>query len=141
MSAADSGWYPDPGDPDSLRWWTGTVWTEFTLPAFALFTSPGMTPKASAAVPVRELVDGSEPALPPLVPDGPIRVAPAAPEKRRRTPAVPRQATPAVPAAAVVEGLPKQVQPEALAAMSSATLVPGPDSPPAQQRSRWRRTK
>ncbi|MBF6227139.1 DUF2510 domain-containing protein [Nocardia abscessus] len=25
-------WYPDPADPDTLRWWNGSSWTEHTAP-------------------------------------------------------------------------------------------------------------
>ncbi len=27
------GWYPDPRDTSSLRWWDGSAWTDFTSPA------------------------------------------------------------------------------------------------------------
>lgn len=32
MSDRASGWYPDPNDPDTLRYWDGILWTERTMP-------------------------------------------------------------------------------------------------------------
>ncbi|MCO7204607.1 DUF2510 domain-containing protein, partial [Microbacterium sp. CnD16-F] len=28
---APAGWYPDPGEPDQLRWWDGTEWATDTV--------------------------------------------------------------------------------------------------------------
>ncbi|MDX6260292.1 MAG: hypothetical protein QOH84_1980, partial [Kribbellaceae bacterium] len=31
MSNPPAGWYPDPtGQPDTIRWWNGTQWTNRT---------------------------------------------------------------------------------------------------------------
>lgn len=32
MSERASGWYPDPNDPDTLRYWDGILWTDRTMP-------------------------------------------------------------------------------------------------------------
>jgi hypothetical protein len=39
-----SGWYPDPEQPASLRWWDGTVWTDHRAPGWqppGQWTGPG----------------------------------------------------------------------------------------------------
>jgi hypothetical protein len=28
------GWYPDPGQPASVRWWDGATWTAYSSPAW-----------------------------------------------------------------------------------------------------------
>jgi hypothetical protein len=33
LEGAVAAWYPDPGDPASLRWWDGHQWTPYTRPA------------------------------------------------------------------------------------------------------------
>ncbi len=32
MNAARPGWYEDPKDPNTLRWWSGTEWSEHSHP-------------------------------------------------------------------------------------------------------------
>lgn len=32
MASAPSGWYDDPADPDSLRYWDGVMWTSHVVP-------------------------------------------------------------------------------------------------------------
>lgn len=48
VSTTPAGWYPDPGHPQSLRYWDGAAWLERYAPA------PGVVPQAAtAAAPVR----------------------------------------------------------------------------------------
>jgi hypothetical protein len=35
-----AGWYPDPADPQGVRWWTGEAWTEHVAGAPALEPAP-----------------------------------------------------------------------------------------------------
>ncbi|CAN5547113.1 hypothetical protein BH09ACT4_BH09ACT4_13250 [soil metagenome] len=51
-----AGWYPDPADPTSSRWWSGEGWTDHVQPA------------AVAAVPVAAPVFVATPVLPPAPP-------------------------------------------------------------------------
>jgi hypothetical protein len=53
-----AGWYPDPGDAGSQRYWDGARWTEHTAPA-APATAP---PTAPAAGPIGTAVPGYAPA-------------------------------------------------------------------------------
>jgi hypothetical protein len=153
--SAESGWYPDPGNADSIRWWTGADWTPYTLPSFAfalaevpsavvavLPEEPAVVPQEPAVLPEAPAVLQEEPvALEPFT-DGPIRVAPAAPERQRRAAAVPRQPTAATSPQKVIESLPKQADGKPLAAPSTVTLLPeSDDAPPPQQRRRLRRSK
>jgi resuscitation-promoting factor RpfB len=34
--AVPQGWYPDPQQPELLRWWDGTQWTNQTQPALGV---------------------------------------------------------------------------------------------------------
>lgn len=59
------GWYPDPYNPQSARWWTGESWSAFTEPAVAPQSSaPPDPPPASPLEPERVLAD---PVPPPMV--------------------------------------------------------------------------
>jgi hypothetical protein len=51
-SAPAAGWYPDPADPTSSRWWSGAAWTDHVQPA------------AVAAVPVAAVPVAVTPAAP-----------------------------------------------------------------------------
>lgn len=44
---APAGWYPDPGEPDQLRWWDGTDWATDTVAPTSSDAAPA--PAASAA--------------------------------------------------------------------------------------------
>jgi hypothetical protein len=33
MTASPAGWFPDPGNPQNVRWWDGQQWTQYTQPA------------------------------------------------------------------------------------------------------------
>lgn len=56
---APAGWYPDPGEPDQLRWWDGTEWATDTVaprtpvavddPAPAAATEPAPAPTPAPA--------------------------------------------------------------------------------------------
>ena len=62
MSTASSttaaGWYADPSDGSLLRWWTGTSWSEQTVPAASVqapaAASPAAAPPVLSAVPPLE---------------------------------------------------------------------------------------
>jgi Protein of unknown function (DUF2510) len=53
--AAPPGWYPDPdGAPGTVRWWSGTAWSDVTTPAgpgVAVRSSPVLSPPASPPAP------------------------------------------------------------------------------------------
>ncbi|MEM7339548.1 MAG: DUF2510 domain-containing protein [Actinomycetota bacterium] len=56
MSSSDSpvpGWYPDPNQPDQLRYWDGATWTDHTTPAAPSLQDqpPYQAPPAPGAVP------------------------------------------------------------------------------------------
>jgi hypothetical protein len=80
MSAPAAGWYPDPSDPGSSRWWSGEAWTDHKQPA-AVAAVPALAPVAEPA-PVPVMVPAMASASPfPAVattPDGlPAVIAPA----------------------------------------------------------------
>lgn len=52
-----AGWFPDPQDPNSLRYWDGHAWTSHT--------SPGPPPPAGAPSPVSPTPGPATPAPPP----------------------------------------------------------------------------
>ncbi|MFI8633647.1 DUF2510 domain-containing protein [Microbacterium sp. NPDC077663] len=71
---APAGWYPDPGEPDQLRWWDGTEWASDTVAprtpvAVEDAAAPAPAP-ASASAPAPAPASAPAPAAP---------VAPAAP--------------------------------------------------------------
>lgn len=41
----DPGWYTDPLDPHSARWWDGAGWTEHSIPLAPFASYPGGSPK------------------------------------------------------------------------------------------------
>lgn len=47
MSEQASGWYPDPNDPDTLRYWDGILWTDRTMPRI----KPGLEQSTLGAPP------------------------------------------------------------------------------------------
>ncbi|MCG8654761.1 RDD family protein [Yimella sp. NH-Cas1] len=47
MSERASGWYPDPNDPDTLRYWDGILWTDRTMPR----VKPGLEKSHISAAP------------------------------------------------------------------------------------------
>lgn len=50
-SGPPSGWYPDPGGQQVLRWWDGTAWTPHTQPMPVL--PPGAAPSGTDSGPQR----------------------------------------------------------------------------------------
>lgn len=47
MTEQASGWYPDPNDPDTLRYWDGILWTDRTMPRI----KPGLEQSTLSAPP------------------------------------------------------------------------------------------
>lgn len=58
MSAPEPNWYPDPSNPEQLRWWNGSVWTDGTRPAEASTTPDVPVPRNAPAGRKRGLVWG-----------------------------------------------------------------------------------
>jgi uncharacterized RDD family membrane protein YckC len=75
MTSLPAGWYKDPADPSTQRWWDGDGWLGKPLPADA--TPPDGPPPADEPDPVVEaLAAGSAPTEPPA-PGAPQAVQPA----------------------------------------------------------------
>jgi hypothetical protein len=75
------GWYPDPSDPATRRWWDGRAWSAQTQrPPAATFT-PGAAPSPYA--PPAAFQPGAAPSPAPYAPPAAF-TAPAGPDRRRR---------------------------------------------------------
>ncbi|MBX6748217.1 MAG: RDD family protein [Micromonosporaceae bacterium] len=63
MSTIPPGWYKDPADPTTQRWWDGEGWLGDPIPADA--TPPDGPPAVTAAPPEPSVAAGPGPGLPP----------------------------------------------------------------------------
>ena len=79
MSTIPPGWYKDPADPTTQRWWDGEGWVGDPIPADV--TPPDGPPPVAAPPPPPPPVAGPGPALPPgpIGPGGPVPTGPGAP--------------------------------------------------------------
>ena len=59
-TTAGPGWFPDPGDPQLLRYWDGSTWTEHTspMPAAATPLAPTARPTGTDGLAIASLVLG-----------------------------------------------------------------------------------
>lgn len=113
------GWYPDPTDRASMRWWDGQRWTVHTRPG----TSPaGVEPTAPA--PIRPV-----PPRPENRPAGTLPAVHSAPAVTREesVPAAPR---PQRPIPRVAPGLPTSLRPATDVAENPTALAAGRLLPP-----------
>ena len=62
------GWYPDPGDANSIRYWDGSHWTELVTPRPPPLAALGEPAATAEAVNLDEPLGGSEPDPSPQVP-------------------------------------------------------------------------
>ena len=73
MDGDPAGWYDDPDDPDTKRYWDGTTWTDDRAPAWDSVTADAEEPFDPLGDEPPELDDPSEPGHPsePIDDDGP----------------------------------------------------------------------
>ncbi|MCM3697266.1 DUF2510 domain-containing protein [Microbacterium oleivorans] len=92
---APAGWYPDPGEPDQLRWWDGTDWASDTVaPRTPVAVDEAAPPPSRAAAPA------AAPAAPAAPAEAPAPAQAPAPT------ATPRPGTAWIWAAIVASALP-----------------------------------
>lgn len=89
VTAADAGWYHDPSDSGSWRWWDGATWTSHVRPKEATASIAVVQPVVAQPVaaqpvmqPVMQPVD-AQPVIPqpaqPIQPIAPVSLTPATP--------------------------------------------------------------
>jgi hypothetical protein len=55
MTNVQPGWYPDPNDADTVRWWDGTAWTAHVAEKTGAAASADPVVTAAAKAPRRGL--------------------------------------------------------------------------------------
>ncbi|MFT4285612.1 MAG: DUF2510 domain-containing protein [Protaetiibacter sp.] len=108
-TAPAAGWFPDPGDPSTERWWSGHEWTEHTRQPLGAEVPEAFTPHVATLVAERPAVE-AEPFVFAMTPT--VTETPTATETTASA-----EAASAAPAAAI--------QPEASSAAEPGFAQPG----------------
>ncbi|MEO8263555.1 MAG: DUF2510 domain-containing protein [Pseudolysinimonas sp.] len=116
-SAPAAGWYPDPANPTSSRWWDGAAWTDHVQAAVV------------AAVPIAHAVVAPDyaPAYAPMTLE-PAVLAPTAPAAIAAAPAFEPVTAPAAPANLDDHGVPLNLFADSVVAPSALVPAAGPAS-------------